>query len=194
MNNFNCIDDSSYDIITETNTGGYIHMNNKDLYLLLDKDTKEIFEDYIKKDKNCIELLLRICKHKSYGVGLYAFSIDNKDYMKEEVRNNKKFILKVNIHYRRLVNLSNPKRDEIDKLLKYEKEMKLQNLSCVKEYDFIESLLKIVNIKPDLFKVNYLEKAGLECRTITKFFGSLYFIRKNDIERLLDNCEVIAIN
>ncbi len=36
MNNFNCIDDSSYDIITETNTGGYIHMNNKDLYLLLD--------------------------------------------------------------------------------------------------------------------------------------------------------------
>ncbi len=114
--------------------------------------------------------------------------------MKEEVRNNKKFILKVNIHYRRLVNLSNPKRDEIDKLLKYEKEMKLQNLSCVKEYDFIESLLKIVNIKPDLFKVNYLEKAGLECRTITKFFGSLYFIRKNDIERLLDNCEVIGIN
>ena len=84
MNNFNCIDDSSYDIITETNTGGYIHMNNKDLYLLLDKDTKEIFEDYIKKDKNCIELLLRICKHKSYGVGLYAFSIDNKDYMKED--------------------------------------------------------------------------------------------------------------
>ena len=44
MNNFNCIDDSSYDIITETNTGGYIHMNNKDLYLLLHQFTTfEIF-------------------------------------------------------------------------------------------------------------------------------------------------------
>lgn len=77
MDNFNCIDDSSYDIITETNTGGYNHMMNKDLYLLVDNDMKGVFEGYIKNDKNCIELLLKLCKHKSYGVGLYAFYLND---------------------------------------------------------------------------------------------------------------------
>ena len=113
--------------------------------------------------------------------------------MKEEVRYNNKFLLKINIHYRRLINLSNPKKDEIVKLLEYEKEMKSQNLPYIQEADFIESLLKTVNIKPDLFKISYFEKVSLECRAITKFFGSVYFIRKTDIERLLDNCEVIGI-
>lgn len=47
MDNFNHIDDLSYDIITETNTEGYNHMINKDLYLLVDNDMKDIFENYV---------------------------------------------------------------------------------------------------------------------------------------------------
>lgn len=193
MDNFDCIEDMFYDIITVTSTRGYEHMKNTELYMLVNKDTKMLFEDYIKKDKNCTELLMKMCKHKNYGEGLYVFSQDNKAYLLEEVQNNNKFIIKVNVHFRRFVNLSNPKNNEIDKLLEYEKKIKSSNLPYTKESDFIESLLKVVNIKPDLFKVNYIEKAGLECRVITKFFGSAYFIRKDDIEKVVDSCEIVRL-
>lgn len=50
-----------------------------------------------------------------------------------------------------------------------------------------------LEINVSLFKVKCIEKAGLECKVITKFFGSTYFIRKDSIEKVVDSCEVVRL-